>query len=60
MSTVKPELTTTSEKGPPSFNGHHFEVPIFSLYNIELPLNNDTCQQRPQILGTEGGRCKQV
>jgi len=30
-STVKPELTTTSEQRPPVYNDHHFGVPILGF-----------------------------
>ncbi len=42
--TVKTELTNTSEKRPPVYNDHHFEVLIIALIN----------------LGPKGGRCTQV
>ncbi len=29
--TVKPELTTTSEKRPPVYKDHHFEFPIIAF-----------------------------
>ena len=45
---------TTCIQRPP------FRDPILKFYNKKLPLNNDHCQQRPQIWGPKGVRCTQI
>ncbi len=45
VSTVKPELTPTSEEGPPFYNDHHFESPFGTFITImtsekQPPVNN--------------------
>jgi hypothetical protein len=60
-STLKPELTTTSEKWtPPAYKGYHFKGPISSYIKHLFLWTRTTCQQRSKFLGRKGGRCIQV
>ena len=52
--TVKPELTTSSEKWSPAFSDHYFEVP-FSIFITQSYLSITTLSTT-----VEGGRCTQV
>jgi hypothetical protein len=54
--TVKPEVTTNTEKQPPAQSGHIFGARFSNLTLLHLlSLNNDNLSTRTTNLGSQGG-----